>query len=275
MRYFLVDNGSLRAKSVLNLRRLARELGEVSGLEIIPASLLHSSKVDPGELNGEPAINLERRIRLFLESGERAFTIIPFFIGPTGAIVDYLPERLTALRKKYGSFEICRMPFLHDSGDDTCSGLVPILAEQVRETIRAHGLNCPKVALVDHGSPLREVTKVRNSLAEKLADHLGHEVECVAPASMERREGEQYAFNEPLLENLLREPDWRNGPVVISMLFLSPGRHAGSGGDVAGICEQAMAESGGLQTHMTPLVGMHPGIISLLNRQLNQLKTRL
>lgn len=275
MRYMLVDNGSLRAESILNLRRLASELSGVTGLEIFPASLLHSSKVPATELNGVPAVNLERRLRLFLEAGEREFTIIPFFFGPSGAVLEYLPSRLAYRREQHGSFRVEQTPFLYPGGNADNPDLLQILASRVLETMESKQLGRPKVALVDHGSPLRRVTAVRDALAEELAGELGPRVSVVAPASMERREGEAYAFNEPLLENLLSQPGWNSGPVVISMLFLSPGRHAGPEGDIAAICRDAERRNPGLKTHMTGLVGDHPGIVPLLVRRLKMPRIRL
>ena len=85
-RCFLVDNGSLRASAILNLRRIASALSEESGHPILPVSLLHSRKVDPEELNGEPAETLERALVRFLEEGERDFLVVPLFFGPSQAI---------------------------------------------------------------------------------------------------------------------------------------------------------------------------------------------
>jgi sirohydrochlorin ferrochelatase len=284
MKIFLVDNGSLRAESVLNLRRVARDLGAATGLEILPASLLHSSKVPAEELDGEPAVNLERRIRLSLEKGEdREFTIIPFFFGPTGAVTDYLPERLAYRRRKHGDFKVWRTGFLGDEGQGTrdkglgtrdegqvsvARDLVGILAERIRESIKGERLLRPRVALVDHGSPKPEVTALRDVMAEALQVSLGDAVADVAASSMERREGEEYDFNEPLLERLLDRPGWDSGDVVVSMMFLSPGRHAGPGGDIDRICKAAEARHPGLRTYMTGLVGDHPGMVPLLKRRL-------
>ncbi|MGC9449919.1 MAG: sirohydrochlorin chelatase [Oceanipulchritudo sp.] len=276
MKYLLVDNGSLRAESVLNLRRVAGRLSAETGLEILPASLLHSSKVPADQLEGEPAVNLERRIRHSLEAGEREFTIIPFFFGPSGAITQYLPERLAYRREKHGDFKVWRAPFLfleEEMGHN--DDLLGILADNVRQIMRYEGWVRPKVALVDHGSPLPEVTAVRDALATGLADALKGEGEQVAAASMERREGEAYAFNEPLLENLLDRHGWDNGKVIISMLFLSPGRHAGPGGDIARICRAAEARHPGLRTCMTGLVGDHAGIVPLLQRRLEMERVAL
>jgi sirohydrochlorin ferrochelatase len=275
MKYLLVDNGSLRPQSVLNFRRVAEQLSREAGLQTLPASLLHSSKVPEDQLEGEPAVNLERRIRLELEAGERAFTIIPFFFGPTGAITEYLPQRLAYRREKQGDFAVERTPFLYLGQGEDNGALTNILAANVRQIIHYQGWSCPRVILVDHGSPLSEVTDVRNALAEELAQCLGDEVAAVAAASMERREGAQFAFNEPLLESLLDQAPWNAGPVVISMLFLSPGRHAGPGGDIANICNRARERNPALRTCMSALVGDHPGIVPLLKERLEGQRTAL
>jgi sirohydrochlorin ferrochelatase len=276
MHYLLVDNGSLRAESVLNLRRIARELGQSTGMDIIPASLLHSSKVDPAELENEPAVNLERRLRWLLEQGEREFTLMPFFIGPSGAILDYLPQRLARLRERFGDFSVRRTDFLFADGDERLPvNLVSILADRVRSTISSSKLVRPKVVLVDHGSPQRAVTGVRDTLADLLAETVAAEVEEVLPASMERREGEAYAYNEPLLEKLLRQPQWSKGPLVIAMLFLSPGRHAGIGGDVHQICREAKADNPLFEPFMTGLAGTHPLIVPLLRQRLQSCLTEI
>lgn len=257
----LVDNGSLRAASYLNLRKLAVALGVRVGEAVLPTSLLHSSKIDPVELGGQPALTWERAVRAHLERGHRHFYVVPFFIGPSGAMVDYLPERLAKLRQRCGPIQMELAPFLYDP---TQNDLLDLLADQVQATIQAQGLECPPVVLCDHGSPKPAVTEVRNTLATQLAGRLGKAVRAVAPASMERRDGPEYAFNEPLLEHQLDLPGFDQGDVVVAMLFLNPGRHAGPEGDVASICRAAEARHSGLRCHQTPLLGQHPGMIDLL-----------
>lgn len=269
MKYLLVDNGSLRPESVLNLRKVARELAAATGKEVFPSSLLHSSKIDPAELEGEAAVNMERRMRWSLEAGENEFTIIPFFFGPSGAIVDYLPQRLESLRKRYGEVHVKRTAFLY-TGDEPASAanLTAILKDRILETIAANSLSRPRVILVDHGSPLETVTQVRNQMADRLKLELGEVVDDLRPASMERRDGEAYAFNEPLLEKLLRDESWSCGPIVVAMLFLSPGRHAGPGGDVQQICADASLVNPHFSHFTTELVGSHPLIIPLLEKRM-------
>jgi hypothetical protein len=142
------------------------------------------------------------------------------------------------------------------------------------------------VAVCDHGSPTRAVSLVRDHVASQVAAMLmpapaqetgptdpstapasvtlpnGVNVSRVSACSMERREGSQYDFCEPILERLLRTPGWDEGRVIVAMLFISPGKHAGEGGDVAGMIEEAtkdaQAQGRSLHAVMTPLLGAHP-----------------
>ncbi|MCC5838665.1 MAG: cobalamin biosynthesis protein CbiX [Opitutales bacterium] len=263
MRTLLVDNGSLRPDAVLNLRAVAARLSERVGERVDPVSLLHSSKIDSALLGGEPAQTWERYTKACLAEGERAFTLLPFFFGPTGAIQSYMPERLASLRKRFGNFSLARAPFLFDEAVST-DALARMVAENVRRTLREKGLTRAPVVLVDHGSPLPAVTYVRNFVAGQLSLLLSDCMERIAAASMERREGDLFAFNDPLLGHQLSQPGYNRGDVIIAMLFLSPGRHAGPDGDVAEICAAAEARHPGLRCHMTDLVGTQPGIIDLL-----------
>jgi hypothetical protein len=120
-----------------------------------------------------------------------------------------------------------------------------------------------RVALVDHGSPVRVVTDVRNELSCQLAGMLQGAAE-VAPCSMERREGAEYDFNEPLLARLLARDGWNRGDVIVAMQFLLPGRHAGPDGDVAQICARAAAANPQLRTRLTLLVAEHPRLVEIL-----------
>ena len=59
-------------------------------------------------------------------------------------------------------------------------------------------------------------------------------------------------------------------PRVLAMLFLSPGRHAGEGGDIAEICAAAEQRHPGLRVRPTALVGEHPAIVDILATRLRQ-----
>jgi len=253
----LVDNGSLEAAAPLALRELAAKLAEKLKLPVEPVSLLHSSAVPAEKLGGRAAEILEPALERRLAAGQREFVLLPLFFGPSGALTDYLPKRLAHVQGKHPDFSARVAAPLHSADDDR---LVRILADQVR----AAGAKIPQVVLVDHGSPARPVVAVRNQLAEQLGKLLGSG-HVVAAASMERRPGDEYAFGDPLLANLLRQPGWNDGEVIVAMQFLLPGRHAGPDGDVAQICRAAEAASGGrLRTTMTALVAEHPLLIDIL-----------
>lgn len=260
----LVDNGSLQPESILKARTLALALAEKLGEPVEAVSMLHSDKVPSARLHGQPAETLRTALQRRLEAGLVSFKLIPLFIGPSEAVSATIPSLVHALRVDYPPL-LCRLaPPL---GQD--DALVPLLADQVKtvlqkDSMAAHDL---KVALVDHGSPTEAVTEVRNRLAKALADTLRTHGLDVTPCSMERRPGEAYAFNEPLLEGLLGSPEWKTANVIVAMLFLLPGRHAGADGDIAHICRDAGLASPGLKTHITALLGEHPGLIDLLARR--------
>ncbi len=267
---YLVDNGSLRVDSWRNLQRVAAALASESGHDVRPASLLHSNKIPAAETDGAAPVLVESEIRREIAAGQRSFCILPFFFGPSRAITRYLPERIAKVQEEFPDVSVRIAPYLFAGDKEQNFTLARILADQIRETIRKQAIERPPVILVDHGSPVPAVTRVRDVLAGQLSVILGDEVACVGPSSMERREGPLYAFNEPLLERRLSKSPYNNGDVVISLLFLSPGRHAGAGGDIAEICRLAEESYPGLRTHMTPLVGEHPNIVTLLSRRLEQ-----
>jgi len=149
--------------------------------------------------------------------------------------------------------------------------LAEILHENILQTARQHEMGVGHVVLVEHGSPLPQVNQVKRSLAERL--HQIMEVEgnvSVGQAVMERREGKEYDFNGDLLEHWLGEQA-KVGitNIVVAMLFLLPGRHAGEGGDIAEICEGVMSRHHGLKVFITPLVGEHPALVDILQSRLD------
>jgi len=257
----LVDNGSLAPSATLRLRELAGPLAGKIGRPVAPVSMLHSSGVPVAQLGGVSAEILAPALTRRLDQGVSEFVVVPLFFGPSVALTEYLPATVAQLRWNFPKLDVRLAPPLFDANDGR---LAQILADQVRATASAAGGVSPqRVALVDHGSPTRAVTDVRDRLAEQLAAVLGAGF-VVAPASMERRDGAAYDFADPLLAALLRKPGWDAGDVVIALQFLLPGRHAGPGGDVEKICRAAEVASGRLRTRPTALVGEHPLLIDIL-----------
>lgn len=259
----LMDNGSHRAESTINLRRISKSLSQQINTEVHPVSLLHSTKVNPSELEGKKAEILEPFIKSKCEKGVDSFFIIPFFFGQSAALKDYLPERGKDIKSKWQKTEIKLAPTLVKIEDKNDYCVSNIIRELVLEKIEEKNLKNPHVTLVDHGTPVKEVNQVRNHISQQLTEILNGRVAQVKASSMERREGKEYEFNEPLLENLLGQNDFIQD-VVLAMLFISPGRHAGTGGDIDKICQSAESKCNTLRTFKSKLFAMHPKVIDLL-----------
>ena len=261
---FLFDNGSLRPASTLSLRVTARQLASELGVEVYAVSLLHSSTIDPAGLGGQPAQLLELALSAFLERNASAeVRLLPLFFGPSGALIDYVPERLEELAKKYPQARLGLARWLVDPTESD-ERVANAIADAVRRVITQDRLRRPRVVLVDHGSPQRAVTAVRNHLGAQVGRLLGEAVAEVAVASMEKRPGPDYAFNDPLLATQLRTIPFDRGDVVVALQFLSPGRHAGPDGDVARICAEARRERPGLRTFITETIASDPRVIAVL-----------
>jgi sirohydrochlorin ferrochelatase len=261
MEYFLIDNGSLRPESVLQIRKIAEQLSRSSGHMVCPFGLMHSHKIDRVKLEDNPG----RSMQEFLPSTEadelEEIRALPFFLGPSLAITDWLPENLKLWKDKnpdQRKFRILKP--LYQSGDDR---LARAMAELCREQIQNVGLINPAVAMVDHGTPLPEVNQVREDVGAQMKQLLGTEIGTFSTCAMERRPDPQYDFNNPLLEDLLEE--WMEEgvqEVVLSQFFLLPGRHAGPGGDLAQICHSFIDR--GMKIYRTENVGAHSLVHEIL-----------
>jgi hypothetical protein len=127
--------------------------------------------------------------------------------------------------------------------------LADALRDRVAQTMAGLNGDHPEIIVVDHGSPVRPVALLRDQVAARLAEYLGSSVHSVRAASMERPEGDAYAFNDPLLAAALADRPPGPGPVVVCQLFLAPGRHAGPDGDIASICRTAEATTPRTEDH--------------------------
>ncbi len=241
-----------------------------TGFRVEAVSLLHSHKLSADQLNGVAATIVKRRLRECIEAGHRDFICLPLFLAPSLAISEYLPEVIEELRGQHADLSVKIAPVLSGGDPDAPDPrLAQILADQVRALSPTSGT---KIALVDHGTPIREVNRVRDAVARQLAQELGAEVAAVQPCSMERREGEAYAFNEPLLESLGSLSDFSGGRLILAMFFLLPGRHAGTGGDVVEIAEGLIENQAFELIEMTPLLGEHPGLLNILEDRLQSVR---
>jgi len=251
-RFLLVDNGSYEPSATLALRGLALEVGKLIGQPVHPVSTMHSTKIDPTLLGGQPAVIFEQAVQQAKTDGIDEIVVIPLFIGPSRAITEYLPKVFADAQP--GSMKLSiREPLFGPE-------LTDMLIDNLKSTGWTKGSGT--VYLCDHGSPIPEVTRCRNFFASAIRTKLGLKDDELIACSMERREGAEYDFNEPLLEDALQQA---KGEAVILMLFLLPGRHAGAEGDVATIAKEHAPE--GLRWKLSPLLGTHPALPALLFRR--------
>ncbi|MGB0743177.1 MAG: sirohydrochlorin chelatase [Opitutales bacterium] len=267
---FLVDNGSLRPQATLALRDLATRLSARTDKVIEAVSLLHSHKLEPEQLGGVPATIVKRRMRELIREGVSQFIVLPLFLGPSLAITDYLPSIVDELRQSHPDLSV----FVANpvAGADV-EHPEPRLSIILEEHLLSIGAEDPDVclALVDHGTPIRPVNHLRDSVARQLSERLG---KAVQPCSMERRQGLEYAFNDPLLENLIDLENCSGRKLLLAMFFLLPGRHAGEGGDVSEIAD-GLLQAGAFESIRTsPLLGEHPLLLDILADRLEQVIER-
>jgi sirohydrochlorin ferrochelatase len=253
MKIALIDNGSLEPAAHVGLRAAAAAIGGRAGARVEAVSWRHSDRIPSYAREGGPAHTLVPWVRDQVADGEREFIFIPFFISPQGAIGSSLRKDLLSLQAEEGGFE-----FLFADGLASDAPIAAIVADRVREAAAAAGLERPPVIVVDHGSPLRASAEVRDQAAGATRLLLRAEVSRLAAASMESPDGPDFDFNRPLLADALLSPGYNSGDVVVAPLFLSPGRHAGPGGDLSRIAREAEARSPGLRCHFAGLVGTHP-----------------
>lgn len=260
---FLTDNGSLRPEATFALRQLASALSARVSARVEPVSLLHSHKIDAELLGGVPATIVKRRMRELIAEGQRKFIVLPLFLGPSLAITDYLPQVVEDLKKECVDLEVnIAKPLAGDSVESPDSRLAEMLADFLRAMQIESGA---RIALVDHGTPIRPVNRLRDAVAAQLEEIMGVRIQ---PCSMERRDGPEYDFNDPLLESLGDVSGFSGGPLILAMFFLLPGRHAGAAGDVAEIADGLIQENVFSSVSMLPLLAEHVGLLEILEDRL-------
>lgn len=270
MKVALIDNGSLEPAAQRNLRAVAAGLAANAGVPVAAVSWMHSDRVPAAELDGTPAWTLAPWVRAQVAGGERQFVFVPFFVSAQGAIGSTLQSDLKAMAGETGGFAFGFTDSLASLTNGPRSALAEIVAARVRETIAEKALTRPAVIVVDHGGPARASADLRNRVAAEARGALGAAIGALAAASMESPHGPEFTFNRPLLEDQLAAPGFERGDVVIAPLFLSPGRHAGAGGDLARIAGAAETRSPGLRCHFAGLAGTHPFAVRFLGEGLKR-----
>jgi hypothetical protein len=284
---FLFNSGGSGPACVLNLRATARLLGGVLPVPVRAVSSAHwgaaAGAAAVGEAAGGEGRAVHRggvaggggRVAALLATVVREWweenpggeaVLLPLFFGPSGVLTGEVPARMEAARGAFPRARWRLARWLVGPGEGG-AGVARALAAEARRVMAAEGLARPRVVLVDHGSPRRAVTAVRDLLGAQLGRLLAGEVAGAGVASMGRRPGAGFAFNEPLLAARLRTPPFDAGEVVVLPQFFSPGRHAGPGGDIAAICAAARRERRGLRTWLAGTVGAAPEVVEGLARR--------
>ena len=258
-KYFLVDNGSLRPESILYMRKVARALELETKSPILQSGIMHSHKVDTGNLNNKPGSSMDSFFRSIKSDEEDKLAFIPMFLGPSLAITDWLPSQLDKWKGSNLEKRFAIADTLYRKGDDR---IARALHDLVTKELSKKITEKVSIVLVDHGTPLLAVNRVREEVGSQLKGLLAQSVSGFFTACMERRSGKDYDFNNPLLDKVLEEVYSRGESVVLAQLFLTPGRHAGPDGDLASICEPF--EKRGMKVLRTPTLGDHPLILEIL-----------
>jgi hypothetical protein len=258
----LIDNGSLEPAAHQYLRSAAAALSARTGVPVQALSWRHSDQIPAAELGGVPAWTLLPWVRAQLARGECEFVFVPFFVSAQGAIG-------SAVRRDLRDFqhEAYDFAFTFTDGIAQRGALTEIMTDRIRETIAARQLRQPAVIVVDHGGPSPASSALRDAVALGVRQALDVEISQVAAASMA---GMEHAHNVPLLADQLALPGFDRGDVVIALLFLSPGRHAGANGDLVQIARAAEKRLPGLRCHLTQLLGTHPRVIESLAHALRE-----
>ena len=264
----LIDNGSLRANAAKGLRLLAKSLSEKTGLNIHPVSFKHSDKISPDELDGIPAQTFRSFMAQQLEKGEREFIILPLFFGKSRALTSFVPDEVAILNAEFGEFKLNISETLYPLPEGE-SGLVDIIYDHVISTAKP----LKNIVLIDHGSPIPQVTAVRQHLAQCVQQKLPEGV-LLEEAVMERREGKEYDFNGELLEDwLTQKAESGETHAAVILMFFLPGSHAGEGGDIVEICESVMVKYPDFKISISPLISEHQRLVDILRKRLQTVLT--
>lgn len=268
--YLLVDNGSKKPEATLRLRELAEKLSEQTGKHIHAVSLQHADAIDKTKINNLPAVTFRHFLTQYLQQGEREFIVVPLFFGKSRALTSFIPQQVAELEREFGSFDVKVADVIYpiSKGEPR---LTDILYNHIQPEFHNSNFQIENVVLVDHGSPVKEITEVRKQVALRLQSLLGENVE-LEQAVMERREGSKYNFNGELLEDWLTTKAEKGvTSIFVAMLFFLPGRHAGECGDIEGICQNVMTNYPKLKVFISPLISEHETLISILKDRIKEI----
>lgn len=258
-----------------SLRRLAAALevfAKQQGrpMQVNAVSARFADRIPARDLDGQPAEVLATWLqRVAKESHGRKVLLSPLLIGPSSTLTKSMPQaaRNANVDVEIAPSLVCLCPAMVSPEAFGTVEIARILADRLAEVPADLGRKEDQRILVcDHGSPVARVSAAREAVRLALAKHL--EVD-VTSCCMERREGPDYDHCGPLLEEaLLALPHGTSARVAL--LFLQDGRHAGPGGDVAGIVSGVLGKRADLSIETTKVLAGHPTLIELLYQRLDK-----
>ncbi|KAG6574647.1 NAD-dependent epimerase/dehydratase [Phytophthora cinnamomi] len=272
----LVNIGSLRAEPYLDLRQISFRLSRALGQPVVPCSFRFSNRVDPQELNGLEAKTFEAVLTDHLVArGDQPseVVVLPLFFGKSSTLTEFLPKVINkvwdaATPALSAPLTVRVGGCLVDQENANDTRVAQILLERIHAVVDFETVNEDvTVLVVDHGTPNRDVHESREFVAQELRGLLKthQHVKLVDTACMERREGAEYDFNDPLLAVALDHYTVEQGIVVVAKMFLSNGRHAGEKGDIEEIVEDVSGRHPGVDVRVTDALGTHELLSQILH----------
>lgn len=275
LRVALVDNGSLKPEATLSLRSLAAALQEQSDKEgrcwkVEAVAARFADRIPARDIGGKAAEILPGWLKRVAEEGvNQKVLLLPLLIGPSNTLTKTFPQAaraVPALEVMVAPTLVCTCPVIYSPEDFGADAVAEILKARLAElekeppgSTREH-----RIFLCDHGSPVARVAAAREAVRIELEQRLG--LGKVLGVCMERRDGPDFDFNGPLLEEALMALP-HGCTVHVALLFLQAGRHAGPGGDIVGIVAGVMEKRPDLSVQTTRVMAGHPGLNELLMRR--------
>lgn len=279
----LANIGSLRSEPFLDVRQLSFRLSRALRLPVVPCSFRFSHRIDASKLHGIAAKSFETVVREHLAqyaSHATEVIVLPLFFGNSSTLTEFLPDVLHKVWRDASAASPPRLPLslrlgrcLIDLANPADDRIAQILYEKVSVFTDHVPMNTDiSVLVLDHGTPNREVHDARELVGAQLRTLVAAQnprVTRVGTTCMERRDGAEFDFNDPLLEVALEHYGITSGVVIVALLFLSQGRHAGANGDIEEILVGVRAKHPGVVIHVTEPLGTHDLLAQVLQDRYN------
>jgi len=287
LRVALVDNGSLKPAATLSLRALAAELevrarrasSGATSVRVEAVSARFSDRIPSRDLNGKHAEILPSWLQRVANEGRsrQQIVLLPLLIGPSDTLTKAIPAAARAqpgLNIAIAPSLVCLCPAICNLEATGAVKMAEILQGRLADisSPTLGGDNSDdassniNILLCDHGSPIPRVTAAREAVRAELARLLARDV---SSCCMERREGVEFDFNGPLLEDALHSLPM-GAVAFLALLFLQEGRHAGPGGDIANIVAGVQEKRPDLTIKTTKVIAGHPLLPDVLVQRMEK-----